>query len=93
MTNTQRRMVLLEGNIGAGKTTIGRRVAASGAFSFVEEPTRIWQERYDVNMLDLFYSDTERWAFTFQINAFVTRAKTWNARSIAIATYSRRIAT
>lgn len=29
-------------------------------------------------MLELFYSDSNRWAFTFQICAFVTRAKTWH---------------
>ena len=71
-------MVLLEGNIGAGKTTVGRIIADSGHFGFIEEPTRIWQEGFAANMLDLFYSDTTRWAFTFQICAFVTRAKTWH---------------
>lgn len=71
-------MVLLEGNIGAGKTTVGRKIAASGVFGFVEEPTAQWQEGFAANMLDLFYSDSHRWAFTFQICAFVTRAKTWD---------------
>jgi deoxyadenosine/deoxycytidine kinase len=72
-----RLMVLLEGNIGAGKTTVGRAVASSGKFGFIEEPTKVWQQGYASNMLELFYSDTKRWAFTFQILAFVTRAKTW----------------
>lgn len=71
-------MVLLEGNIGAGKTTVGRKIASSGLFSFIEEPTAVWREGFAANMLDLFYSDTTRWAFTFQICAFVTRAKTWD---------------
>jgi deoxyadenosine/deoxycytidine kinase len=71
-------MVLLEGNIGAGKTTVGRKIAASGIFDFIEEPTSQWREGFAANMLELFYSDTKRWAFTFQICAFVTRAKTWN---------------
>ena len=73
-----RLMVLIEGNIGAGKTTVGKNIAASGEFGFIEEPTAVWQEGYASNMLELFYSDTKRWAFTFQICAFVTRAKTWN---------------
>lgn len=73
-----RLLILLEGNIGAGKTTVGRKIAASGLYGFVEEPTNIWQEGFAENMLELFYSDTHRWAFTFQICAFVTRAKTWN---------------
>lgn len=72
-----RLMVLLEGNIGAGKTTVGRTVAASGAFGFVEEPTAAWRENFASNMLDHLYSDIARWAFTFQICTFITRAKTW----------------
>lgn len=73
-----RMMVLIEGNIGAGKTTVGRNIARSGHFGFIEEPTSIWQEGFASNMLELFYSDMHRWAFTFQICAFVTRAKTWH---------------
>jgi deoxycitidine kinase len=71
------RMILLEGNIGAGKTTVGRTIAASGSFGFIEEPTVAWREGFASNMLELFYSDLQRWAFTFQICAFITRAKTW----------------
>jgi len=77
-TRNDRVMVLLEGNIGAGKTTVGRKIAGSGFFSFIEEPTAVWREGFAANMLDLFYSDSNRWAFTFQICAFVTRAKTWD---------------
>jgi deoxyadenosine/deoxycytidine kinase len=73
-----RMMVLIEGNIGAGKTTVGRNIAKSGHFGFIEEPTAIWREGFASNMLELFYSDSNRWAFTFQICAFVTRAKTWH---------------
>lgn len=75
---SDRLMLLIEGNIGAGKTTVGRRIAASGEFGFIEEPTSVWREGFASNMLELFYSDTQRWAFTFQICAFVTRAKTWH---------------
>lgn len=77
-TSDDKLMVLLEGNIGAGKTTVGRKIATSGLFDFIEEPTSQWREGFAANMLELFYSDTKRWAFTFQICAFVTRAKTWN---------------
>ena len=73
-----RLMILLEGNIGAGKTTVGKALAASGVFGFLEEPTKAWREGFANNMLELFYNDTKRWAFTFQICAFITRAKTWS---------------
>jgi len=73
----QRKMILLEGNIGAGKTTVGKTLAASGEFGFIEEPTSAWREGFASNLLQMFYSDSKRWAFTFQICAFITRAKTW----------------
>jgi len=70
-------MILFEGNIAAGKSTIGRRLAESELFGFVEEPVGAWQQDFEENLLDLFYKDTNRWAFTFQLAAFTTRAKTW----------------
>jgi deoxyadenosine/deoxycytidine kinase len=73
----QRTMILFEGNIAAGKSTVGRRLAESELFGFVEEPVGAWQQDFEENLLDLFYRDTKRWAFTFQLAAFTTRAKTW----------------
>lgn len=73
----QRTMILFEGNIAAGKSTVGRRLAESDLFGFVEEPVGAWQQDFEENLLDLFYRDTNRWAFTFQLAAFTTRAKTW----------------
>jgi deoxyadenosine/deoxycytidine kinase len=73
-----RTMILFEGNIAAGKSTVGRRLAESGLFGFIEEPVGAWQQEFDENLLDLFYKDANRWAFTFQLAAFTTRAKTWS---------------
>lgn len=81
-------MIVLEGNIGAGKTTVGRTIAASGAFTFVEESTAEWREGFASNMLQLFYENRQRWAFTFQICAFITRARAWREVS-ALADHSR----
>jgi len=81
-------MILLEGNIGAGKTTVGTTLAAPGEFGFIEEPTAAWREGYAANMLELFYDDPHRWAFTFQTCAFVTRAKTWK-EMLALNDHSR----
>jgi hypothetical protein len=77
ITMEGRKMILLEGNIGAGKSTMGRLLDESGLCAFIEEPVEAWQEGFAGNLLDAFYSDMQRWAFTFQITAFVTRAKTW----------------
>jgi deoxyadenosine/deoxycytidine kinase len=72
-----KQLILLEGNIGAGKTTIGSIITASGVFNFIEEPTETWREGFASNMLDLFYQDARRWGFTFQMCALLTRARTW----------------
>lgn len=72
-----RRMILLEGNIGAGKSTVGKMLKASGTFDFIEEPVDMWRGGFASNLLEAFYRDMNRWSFTFQILAFITRAKTW----------------
>jgi len=73
-----RKMILLEGNIAAGKSTVGKVLKASGMFDFIEEPVDEWQGGFASNMLDTFYRDMERWAFAFQMVAFITRPKTWD---------------
>lgn len=68
-------LVLLEGNIAAGKTTLGTTLASDGGFEFIPEPVERWQTGYAANLLERFYTDTRRWAFTLQIGAFVTRVQ------------------
>jgi len=70
-------MILLEGNIGAGKTTVGSILRESGHLIFVEEPVDAWQGEFGENLLQLFYDDPKRWAFAFQLAAFKTRARIW----------------
>ncbi|MBN1640701.1 MAG: deoxynucleoside kinase [Anaerolineae bacterium] len=84
-----RKMILLEGNIGAGKSTVGQALKASGLFDFIEEPVDRWQSGFASNLLGLFYQDMERWSFTFQILAFITRAKTW--QEVLARTNHRRV--
>lgn len=69
-------LVLLEGNIAAGKTTLGELLTHDDRFMFVREPVERWQSGFAVNLLERFYSDTPRWSFTMQIGAFLTRAQT-----------------
>jgi deoxyadenosine/deoxycytidine kinase len=68
-------LVLLEGNIAAGKSTLGSRLASSAHFKFIPEPVSRWQTGFAANLLERFYTDTPRWAFTLQICAFVTRTQ------------------
>jgi len=83
-----RTMILLEGNIAAGKSTVGNVLKASGRFDFIEEPVDTWQSGFASNLLEAFYRDMNRWAFTFQTLAFLTRAKTWN-EALARTSHSR----
>lgn len=81
-------MILLEGNIGAGKSTVGRMLRSSELFDFIEEPVTRWQSGFASNLLESFYKDMPRWSFTFQILAFITRAKTWQ-EVLALTDHSR----
>ena len=68
----------LEGNIGAGKSTLLAILAQRSRFRTVQEPLRRWQGQDDshrTNLLAEFYRDPQRWAFTFQTAAFLSRAQ------------------
>lgn len=65
---------ILEGNIGAGKSTFLRIVKDRLAVQPVFEPCEKWQKVGGTeNLLEKFYADTPRWAYTFQSYAFITR--------------------
>jgi len=72
----------IEGNIGAGKTTVlnALRQRLGGlenfAVQFVDEPLREWQNvGGQHNLLDMYYRDPARWAYTFQTFAFLNRVE------------------
>lgn len=88
MSKGGKTLFLLEGNIAAGKSTVGKNLQESGQFGFIEEPVEEWRTGFTKNLLEMMYSDMERWAFTFQINAFITRAKTWK-EILAMTDHSR----
>lgn len=65
---------IVEGNIGAGKTTFLRMIQQHIDIQIVYEPVNRWQDVNGTgNLLEQFYNDTKRWAYTFQSYAFVTR--------------------
>lgn len=69
-------MFILEGNIGAGKSTFLSLVKKELAIEIAYEPTNQWQNIGSAgNLLDLFYKDMSRWAYTFQSYAFLSRLK------------------
>jgi len=65
---------MVEGNIGAGKSTFLRLIEEHLPVQIVYEPVDQWQQvAAGENLLERFYKDTKRWAYTFQSYAFITR--------------------
>lgn len=69
----QKGYIVVEGNIGAGKSTFLSIVKKQVALDILYEPTDAWQNIHGHNILDAFYKDSARWAYTFQTYAFITR--------------------
>lgn len=66
-------VLLIEGIIGAGKTTLGMKLY--NLLTRVDIPVMIFEEEVDAKMLDLFLSDMKKYAFSFQIHMLVQRQK------------------
>ena len=68
-------LVIIEGNIGSGKTTAGKKLAEILKLRLLQEPV-------DDELLDLFYKDKDRWSFAFQMEMLHRRwAMQMNAAS------------
>ena len=64
----------IEGNIGAGKSTFLTSVSKFLPVQPILEPCHAWQDVAGTgNLLQAFYEDGKRWAYTFQSYAFITR--------------------
>jgi deoxyadenosine/deoxycytidine kinase len=70
-------LVSLEGNIGAGKTTILRDLKVKHPeWVSIDEPVETWskiQNEKGQGILEVFYNDRNRWSYTFQNCALLTR--------------------
>lgn len=73
----------VDGNIGAGKTTFLMALAkACPDYDIVLEPVADWMTLSGPDgksLLELFYEDKRRWAYTFQTCALLTRIKSLKA--------------
>ena len=69
-----KKIYALEGNIGAGKTTILKVLEKHFKdVEFVEEPVKKWQNLGGMNLLNSFYSDPQRWGFSFEFYSMLTK--------------------
>ncbi|OGB84368.1 hypothetical protein A3F66_03655 [candidate division TM6 bacterium RIFCSPHIGHO2_12_FULL_32_22] len=73
MLSSTKKHLIIEGNIGAGKSTFLKIINSYLNIDPVAEPVKKWQKVGEYNLLEKFYSDIKRWSYTFQTYAFVTR--------------------
>ena len=74
-------IVSIEGNIGSGKSTLLehlrlRYTSRSNEIVFVREPVDLWESIHDSSgktMLQKFYEDQNKYAFSFQMMAYISR--------------------
>lgn len=80
MSNENRKIISIEGNIGSGKTTIIDALKHfcenNEKYVFVSEPLNIWTTIIDLegnSILKKFYDDQEKYSFPFQMMAYISR--------------------
>jgi deoxycitidine kinase len=86
-------MYLIEGNIGAGKTTFLQLMQKQmPQLNVALEPVNVWQNNdHGKSLLQNFYSNTERWAYTMESFTLINRTYE-NSKLInsALATLAER---
>ena len=89
------RIVSIDGNIGSGKSTLLSTLKEyyvdNDHIIFLKEPVDDWEKITDENgvtMLEKFYSDQEKYSFSFQMMAYVSRLKVLrDAKKMIIGNY------
>jgi len=73
-------LITIQGNIGGGKSTFLTHLKAlykdKPNICFLQEPVEEWLSMCDTNgtsILELFYADQSKYAFTFQMMAYISR--------------------
>ena len=80
--NTKPIIISIEGNIGSGKTTFitelmnSEKMKTNNTICFLKEPVILWESIKNSNnetMIECFYKEQEKYAFPFQVMAYVSR--------------------
>ena len=75
-------IISIEGNIGSGKSTLINKLKTYFSASnvlFLDEPLNEWLEIKDnsgTDILEKFYDDKEKYSFSFQMMAYISRLNT-----------------
>ncbi|XP_022808333.1 thymidine kinase 2, mitochondrial-like [Stylophora pistillata] len=67
--------VAVEGNIGSGKTTLLNHFRQHPDVEVLEEPVDKWKNVGGKNLLELFYTDCQRWSYLFESYAVLSLMK------------------
>lgn len=67
--------VAVEGNIGSGKTTLLNHFRHHSEVEVLEEPVDKWKNVGGKNLLELFYTDCQRWSYLFESYAVLSLMK------------------
>ena len=66
----------IEGNIGSGKSTLLKLLAKYKPIIAIQEPVNVWRSIKDIDgkdMIEKFYKNQEKYAFSFQMMAYISR--------------------
>ena len=81
-----KRIISIEGNIGTGKSTLlselRKKYANDHTICFLDEPVHVWNTIKDENgvtILEKYYADQNRYAFSFQMMAYISRLSAMRA--------------
>jgi deoxyadenosine/deoxycytidine kinase len=75
-------LISVEGNIGSGKSTLLRQLNdkfKDKRIYFLQEPVKEWdniKNEENTTILEEFYKNKKKWAFSFQMMAYISRLKT-----------------
>ena len=82
MMNYEIQIISIEGNIGSGKSTLLANLKThfnnNSKVVFLKEPVDEWSKIKDENgttILEKFYADQDKYSFSFQMMAYVSRLK------------------
>ena len=74
------RIIVVQGNIGSGKSTfvekLKSRYSGRKDICFLQEPVNEWltvKDKHGVNILENYYKDQTKYAFMFQMMAYISR--------------------
>ena len=77
------KLILVEGNIGSGKSTFVALLEKFGPknYIYLQEPVNIWETIIDENgknIIENFYANQQKYAFSFQMMAYISRLNSLN---------------